>query len=478
MRRKEWGNVFGLGSRTPIAITLLVKRPNKTGQASISYHDIGDYIPQNDKLKLIKELGNICNPAIELSSITPNKDSDWVNQRDGLFETFVPIEPQTKYDLASKSFFVINSRGLETARDSWVYNSSKKTLTDNVKSMIEFYTSQIGIPQDTISYDASKISWSSSLLSHQVRGTQIVFQSQYLTNGIYRPFYKQTLYFGKYLIHRRGQWDDFFPTPQSENKIIAVSGLGGSKNHSVFISDHIMDLNCLDAGTQCFPLYYYVKQNIQRQGEFDFGDGKKSDGDYIRRDGISDFILKRCRELNPKITKEDIFYYVYGLLHSPDYHQRFSADLKKSLPHIPLPENYSIFRAFQNIGKKLADIHLNYESYPMNQDVLIHGENSGNYHVEKIRFISKDDKRTIIFNDFIQIENVPLKAYDYVLNGKSAIEWVMERYAITTDKASGIVNDPNQWSDNPRYILELLLRIIQVSVDTVDLLSQLPHWEF
>lgn len=481
-RRKEGGNVFGLGSRTPIAITILVKSPGKTGQASIFYHDIGDYIPQTDKLKLIKELGSICNPAMELSSITPNEGGDWINQRNDLFKTFTASFD----DKNRKSLWAIKPIGVATNRDSWVYSFRHDILEKNINRTIEFYNSQVDKYQtegqgrdveDVVEADPNIIKWTRGLRNDARRGKKFGFDARKIAVALYRPFTKQYLYNDASLIECPGIFDRIFPTPQTRNLVICCSGIGVTKEFSCIITDIIPDLELIGK-SQCFPLYYYEKQDKQRQGEFDFGDGQKNEDDNIRRDGISDFILKRCKELNPKISKEDIFYYVYGLLHSPDYRQRFSADLKKSLPHIPLPEEYALFKAFQTIGRKLADIHLNYETYPMCQDVLVQGENSGNFHVEKMRFISKEDKRTIIFNDCIQIENVPLKAYEYVLNGKSAIEWIMERYAITTDKASGIVNDPNQWSDNPRYILELLLRIIQVSVDTVDLVAQLPHWEF
>ncbi len=482
-RRKEGGNVFGLGSRTPIAITLLVKRPNKTGQASIFYHDIGDYIPQNDKLKLIKELGNICNPAMQLSSITPNSDNDWVNQRDGVFETFIPIGD--KENKSEKTVFVPwYSCGVKTNRDPWVYNFSKAKVDFNISSMIAIYNENVRRIEEiangdlneadieqNITLDSTKISWNRGLRNDLAKLRHHEYHPEYIRMAMYRPFVRQHYYFDRNFNDMMYQIPKLFPNPQSSNLVICCSGIGVTKDFSCIITDMIPDLELIGK-SQCFPMYYYEMQEDRQLDLFNRHEG------YIKRDGISDFILKRCRELNPKITKEDIFYYVYALLHSPDYRRRFSADLKKSLPHIPLPEEYATFKAFQNIGRKLADIHLNYETHPMCQDVLVRGKNSGNYHVEKMRFISKDDKRTIVFNDFIQIENVPLKAYDYILNGKSAIEWIMERYAISTDKASGIVNDPNQWSENPNYILELLLRIIQVSVDTVDLVSQLPHWAF
>ena len=478
LSRKEGGKIFGSGSRTPIAITILVKKPNSAGTAKIFYHDIGDYLTREDKLRIIKEFGSICNPKMQLSSITPNSDNDWVNQRDGLFETFVPIEPKTKYDLTSKSFFVINSRGLETARDSWVYTSSKNVLTEHVKSMIDFYSSQIGVSQEQISFDASKISWSSSLLSHQLRGTQIDYQPQYITDGIYRPFFKQCLYFGNYLIHRRGQWDDFFPTPQSENKIIVVSGTS-SKSFSTLMTNVIPDLHILESGSQCFPLYYYEKQEERQLGLFD----KTGEG-YIKRDGITDFAFQRAREMyGPKTTKENVFYYVYGLLHSPVYKKRFAPDLTKMLPRIPFVEEVTMFQKIMCIGRKLADLHLNYENAPSWSELLIKG-NLNNLHVVKMRFgkAGKDEDRHVIWlNDSLRVENIPLQAYEYIVNGKSALEWLMERYTVTTNSDSGIVNDANKWGlehDNPRYILDLLGSIVTVSMETLKLISELPRLNF
>ncbi len=176
--------------------------------------------------------------------------------------------------------------------------------------------------------------------------------------------------------------------------------------------------------------------------------------------------------------REDVFYYVYGVLHNQTYRKRFSADLKKKLPHIPFPDEYKVFKAYCKAGRELASLHLNYETGPFCKTVIVSGCEHGKYRVQKMRFISKDDKRTIIFNEFIRIENIPLVAYDYVINGKSAIEWVMERYSITTNSDSGILNDPNQWSENPRYIFDLLLRIIQMSIDTVQIVTKLPEMNF
>jgi predicted helicase len=230
--------------------------------------------------------------------------------------------------------------------------------------------------------------------------------------------------------------------------------------------------------SQCFPLYYYEERNKQTKSLFD-DDG---DSEYIRRDGVSDFIFERAKKQYGKnVAKEDVFYYVYGFLHSPEYRELFANDLKKMLPRLPLVEDVKDFWAFSKAGRKLADLHINYESVPAYKDAKVTGANSGFYTVEKMRFPKKEQKDTIIYNSKIVISEIPAKAYDYVVNGKSAIEWIMERYQLTTHKESGITNDPNDWAKevgNPRYILDLLLSVINVSVQTVDIVEGLPKVKF
>ena len=486
MRRKEGGNVFGLGSRTPIAITILVKRPDKTGQASIFYHDIGNYIPQHDKLKLIKELGSICNPAMELSLITPNQDYDWINQRDSLLQSFIPLEPEKKFSNSEHSIFVVNSNGFKTNRDLWIYNSSLESLQKRVQSMIIFYNNQriaysthsdIKV-EDFVDPNPKMISWTRSLRNYVARNLKINHDNTKYSISIYRPFFKQHVYTQSYLIECKGQWDFIFPVPQTNNLTICVSGIG-SKSFSTLITNSIPDLHILESGSQCFPLYYYEKQEERQLGLFD-----NPEEGYIKRDGITDFALQRAREMySPKTTKEDVFYYVYGLLHSPDYRNRFASDLTKMLPRIPFVEEVPAFQKIMRIGRKLAELHLNYETVPSWPDLRVKG-NKDNLRVVKMRFGKdgkQDDKRVIWLNDSLRVENIPLQAYEYVVNGKSALEWLMERYAVTTNDASGIVNDANAWGmehNNPRYILDLMCSIVTVSMETLKLVSELPKLDF
>jgi predicted helicase len=246
---------------------------------------------------------------------------------------------------------------------------------------------------------------------------------------------------------------------------------------SVLIIDSISDYS-LVSGNQCFPLYYYEENTSKQKSMFD----EDNKSDYIRRDAISDFILERAKKIYGKnVTKEDIFYYVYGFLHSNEYRETFANDLKKMLPRLPLLEEVKDFWAFSNAGRKLADLHLNYETVAPFEDTKVSGDDGKFYTVDKMRFPKKDQKDTIIYNSKITISNIPAKAYEYVVNGKSAIEWIMERYQVSTHKESGITNNPNDWANetgNPRYILDLLLSVINVSMQTVEIVNSLPKVDF
>lgn len=488
LRRREGDGVFGLGSRTPISITILVKNPEKQKEkADIYYHDIGDYLKREEKLKIISKFKTISNGNLSWKKLQPNEHGDWINLRNDIFETFIPSQPSKKYDLRSSSYFVLNSLGVNTNRDAWSYSFSQKSLVKNINTTINFYNSQVELAKnkpksvkiaDYVDKDPTKISWSSSLLPQAEKGNRTNFEGQKIYNVLYRPYQKMNLYYGDKLIHRRGQFEDIFPKSiQERNLVICSSGVGGNKEHSALISDTIVDLNALEAGAQCFPLYYYEQAGEAQQGLFESSD------QYVRKDGVSDFIFKQARDkyVDNRIEKEDIFYYVYGLLHSPDYRREFANDLKKMLPRLPLVDKLEDFWAFSEAGRKLADLHVDYEEVDPYEGVKVSGTQHGNYQVQKMKFVKKGDKSAIIYNDQITIENIPEKAYEYVVNGKSAIEWILDRYQIKTDKASGIVNDPNDWAKevgNPRYILDLLLSVINVSVQTVDIVNNLPKLTF
>ena len=487
LRQKEAGNVFGGGSRTPIAITLLVKNPNTiANKATIHYHDIGDYLSREEKLAIVKKFKSVGSKQMTWKTLQPNEHGDWLNQRNDLFGEFIPIADKSNTE---KPFFNLNSNGIVTNRDAWVYNSSYNSLSDNMKGMIAFYNSEVERfveakksnpdleAKDFVSTDPKRIKWVQNLFRDAQNGLKLEFQSSEVIVSLYRPYFKQNLY-----KHRNFVWspylqNSFFPEKSSQNLLICTTGIAGTKEFTSLITDKMPDIQLLANG-QSFPLYYYEEREKNSPSLFDAA----GESEYIRRDGVSDFILERAKKIYGKnVGKEDIFYYVYGILHSQDYRAAFANDLKKMLPRIPLVEDVRDFWKFSKAGKKLAELHINYEEIPPYEGVEVSGESSGNFKVQKMRFPKKGQQDTIIYNSKIVVSNIPEKAYEYVVNGKSAIEWIMERYQVSTDKKSGIKNDPNDWANevgNPRYILDLMLSIINVSVQTVEIVEGLPKLEF
>ncbi|MCL2500243.1 MAG: DEAD/DEAH box helicase family protein [Defluviitaleaceae bacterium] len=480
LSRREGGKIFGSGSRTPVSVTLLVKRQGYEGKAEILYSDIGDYLKREEKLDILAKRGTFANVDMELVQLEPNEHGDWITERDEAFGHFIPLASEKKFDVGAQSMFLVHSRGYATAKDAWLYNCSLTTLKSNVKTMINFYNTQIGLP--TVSYDATKISWSRSLLEDCARKKTIELNENKFGIALYRPFNKEFMYFGERVIDQRYQFDKFFPTNDSINLIIITCSIGDNKEFSCLVSDKYIDLHCIGT-SQCFPLYYYEPTQSRGKGAVMQTqmtlDDTEAEPEYIRKDGISDFIFNQARtRYGRNLIKEDIFYYVYGFLHHPAYRTTFADDLKKSLPRIPLVETAEDFWAFSKAGRELAHLHLNYENEPPPPEVTVKGDRS-RLHVEKMRFLSKERKDTILYNPHITIENIPPKAYEYIVNGKSAIEWIIERYQIKTDKASGITNNPNHYAEEnnkPSYILDLLLSVIAVSVKTQGIVEGLPDF--
>lgn len=508
LSRKEGGKIFGSGSRTPISITFLVNNPLKQDNTTIYYHDIGDYLTREQKLKKVHDFHSVNH--VKWHIIQPNEKNDWLSFSDDSFDGLVPCAPEKKFDMRSQTFFSTYYLGICSNRDVWAYNYSKQNLKNNAFSMMTFYNNEIECYESNngnydMSTDSTKISWTAILKKRAEQGFRYNTKdiSKELRVGSYRPFTKENLYFNKFFIENAGLSPIMYPSEEKLNKYICVTGKGSSKEFSCLVADCIPDLQLIFNG-QCFPLYWYEENKNKQRSLFD----EDSNEDYIRRDGITDWILKevRTRYGAKNITKEMIFYYVYGLLHSKDYRERFSADLKKSLPRIPIVDRVEDFMEFYKAGKDLADLHLNYETVAPYPDVIVHGDrqvpldvkrdpvtggyvqapaDDGAYDyfrvIDKMRFKSKDDKSTIIYNGNITIENIPAKVYEYIVNGKSAIEWIVERYCVSQDKKSLIKNDANDWArehHKPRYILDLLLSVINVSVQTVDIVSNLPKLKF
>jgi predicted helicase len=346
------------------------------------------------------------------------------------------------------------------------------------------------LADEFVDNDPKRISWSRSLKTDLSKGTRHEFDAEAVRESAYRPFCKLQLYHSKVFNELHGQMGKIFPNHNTLNRLISVAGVGATKDFSCLITNVIAERQML-ANAQCFPLYLY--ESADDSGKLDLG---KNDGDvidgYRRRDAITDAILKTFRcAYGAKVTKEDIFYYVYGVLHSPEYRTRFAADLKKMLPRIPLTKETKDFTAFSEAGRKLAEWHLNYETVPTWPVEEIHDKLDlgleDTYKVGKMTFArptaeqkaagAKWDKTRIIYNNHVTITKIPLEAYEYVVNGKPAIEWIIERYQVTRDKDSGIVNDPNDWCrehKQPRYIVDLIERVVRVSVETMKIVAKLP----
>lgn len=491
LSRREGGKIFGSGSRTPISITLLIRYPEskRQGTCQIHYRDIGDYLSREDKLRILTEAGSYRH--LEWTTITPNEKNDWINQRDGLFDTLLPLAPEKKFDSQAQSAFAAHSNGAKTQRDAWAYNFSSAEVKATSDRSIDVYNEKLETFQSQglteKDYASKEISWTRAVINDLARGKRYSKEDAEVRPALYRPFCKEHIYWYVSLIEMTYRIPSFFPTSQHSNLCICVSGLGGSKDFCTIITDIIPDLNNLHSGTQCFPLYWYEENT---PGGTDLFGEDASQARWTRRDGVTDWMLGEVRSRfsgAKSLTKEDIFYYVYGLLHSPDYRVRFADDLRKALPRIPIVETVEDFMAFSKVGRALAELHLHYEDYAHEAGVTVEEAPQGSledyayYAVEKMRFPTKGDRTTILYNGRITLTGIPEGAYDYIVNGKSAIEWVMERYAVTTDRKSGLRNDPNLWAreqGRPRYILDLLLSVIHVSLETQRLIARLPRLSF
>jgi len=478
--KQEGGNPFGI--MTPVAITLLVKNPAHRGPARLHYHDIGDYLSREDKLAKLQEFHDIA--GVPWQEIVPNNAGDWINQRNRLFETFTPLG--NKRDAGGDAAFSTFSLGVVTGRDAWTYNFSHTALLENMARTIAFYNAererfQAAVRTGTarrndaaanrfVDTDPTKVSWTHSLKSDLTRDKRAVLVAERAVPSMYRPFCKQWLYFDRqcneivYLI------PSLFPTPAHENRVIAVTGVGDRNGFSALACDAVPNFDILGK-SQCFPRYFYRETGV---GGGLFGDAEER---FERRDAISERTLEHYRaRYGDEVSTDDVFHYVYGILHSPEYRARFAAELGKMIPRIPMVEEFS---AFVDAGVKLAEWHLGYETvepWPL-EGLPDRGADPKTLRVEKMRFASKEDRSVVVVNDYVTLSGIPEEAHRYQVNGRSALEWILDRYQVRVDKDSGIRNDPNTWSDDPHYIVDLVARIVRVSLESVNIIDNLPPLE-
>jgi predicted helicase len=499
-RRKESGNIFGEGSRAPIVITLFVKNPKAEKQGQVFFHDIGDYLSREDKLKIIAGFRSIRGIGAKQGwqEVVPDDHGDWLKQRDTSVAGYISIGDKKDKDAAV--LFENYSAGLKTQRDAWCFNGSRHRLERNIRHTIDYYNdrlTQFAAVKATTSADAfitetpRDVSWTRALRNDFARLKPLVFDEGQIVAATYRPFFRQWLYFSRRLNEMVYQIPAIFPEAGATNRVIALSGTGGRAGLSVLLLDDVPSLHvaAMD-GSQCFPLTLYDRADTDATDDL-FSVVEDEKPSYRTRHGITDAGLAHFQKAYPgeAFSKDDIFYYTYGLLHSDDYRRRFADNLTKELPRIPCVKKAADFWSFVKAGRALGDLHVGYESVEPYPVMIKQGDLSlahiddpvKFFRVEKMAFGKGKDRTVIHYNPHITLIDVPLAAYDYVVNGKPAIDWVMERQAVKIDKDSGIVNDANDYANetvgDPRYPFDLLRRVITVSLETMKIVKSLPPLE-
>ena len=452
LRRSEGGNIFDSGSRAPVAIIFLVKT-TKNKDCIIKYHDIGDYITREKKLKIIqntKSIQNIKNWNI----VKPDKHNDWINQRDDTFTEYLPMGSSKAKSGIDNAIFKLYSRGMATSRDVWVYNSSIKKLEKNMKIHVDYCNAQNSNDLNLKKMDPKKAKWSGEIIDKLKKYTP-KFDSGKIRIAMYRPFFKQYLYFDNVLNSAMYRIPQFFPEKYSKNPVICIPDKGKIGMFSTLIINITPDLHIIEQ-SQCFPLYVYESNKDKKLN-------------------VTDSTLFEYRKYysDKKITKKDIFYYVYGMLHHSGYKQKFMNNLSRELPHIPMARN---FWKFSNIGKKLTDLHLNFDT-GNKYDLGKPKNNIKNFQKLLFGTIKENNKRksdkTKLFIDGIELfDNLP--NIEYTVNGRTPIEWIVDRYKITTDKESGIINDPCTGFD----IISHIERAVHIGVESDKLINDLSKEEF
>lgn len=510
-RRKEAGNVFRDGGRTTIAVMIGIKDPTKSG-FQLHYQDIGDYFTAEEKLGIIDDSSI---ETIDWQSIEPNKEGDWLNQRSEEFDTW-PVIGEKKG--SSEKIFHSFSAGVKTSRDSWCYNFNPRRLFNNVSETAAYYNATVDLAQEILCenksiefedlkshLDITKFSWDRTNRRQVLQGKKIRIEKSKIRKSLYRPFTKQICYFdsNRQLNNDTYQLSSIFPTPLHENVGLGVCSASTRTPFSVLGLDVLPNLGLFMDPVQFFPRFTWSPVNAEDGGLFGEGNvvkqgeasvygqvGEVVDG-YVRVDNITDDIKALYRDaLGGDVSGDEIFHFVYGKLHDPGYRTKYAADLKKMLPHIETPTSRAEFDKFAVAGKELMALHVNYESVePWPLDIQVKGDESNRetWRVQKMKWAKRkapetgknvNDVTKLIYNKQVTISGIPAEADEYMLGSRSAVAWLIDRYQVKKDKASGIVNDPNDWADevgNPRYIVDLIGKVTRVAMETVRIVDGLEN---
>ena len=422
-----------------------------------------------------------------MQNIIPDAHGDWFNQREDSYSRFIKIGCKKSTDAALFKNF---SCGVCTSRDAWAYGSNKEPVLQNIQRSIQHYNAQVISAlksPETFEPDltSSKMKWDRPQKRNVTSGKQVAnATANKLTKSLYRPFFTQYLYFDRFWNNCVYQMPSIFPTNKTNNLLICSSGVG-SKEYSCLMTNCIVDLQ-LNFNGQCFPRWLPGEKTKEEEEEFDFGQPEEMPS------GFSSEALPHFQAAYPDkpISEDDLFYYIYGILHSEDYRARYANNLTKELPRIPRVATYEQFLAFSKAGRDLAKLHVHFEEVTPYAGVTLEYAKSGkpSYRVKQMKWgkiVGKTgnaakDKTTLIYNDWITVKNIPLEAQEYIVNKKSALDWVVERACVSIDKASGIVNDFNDYATgigNERYPLDLFLKVITVSLETMKIVKTLPKLE-
>ena len=470
-------NVFGI--TVGVSITLLVKTGKPVDSPCIYYNNETELQSKAQTFDFLNKHQNV--GKVSWQEIQPDANHRWLTE--GLQEDFDDLIPlgtkkvkdnkritaETAEDVIFKNF----SLGVSTNRDPWVYNFNQNSLRENVERMIETYNAEVdrwmrlAPPKpdvdDFVLNDATKIKWSSGLKAKLVSGKTTHFSPEKARESLYRPFSKLPLYFDpRMTTDRASVFPSIFPTPdtEAENRVICVAGIGDRKGFGCLVTNRIPSIDLAFEKIRCFPFYTYDEDGTDR------------------RENITDWALAKFQnQYENDITKWDIFYYIYGLLHHKEYRDKYRVNLKDSLPHIPFVED---FWTFAKAGKQLAHLHVNYESVPKYEGLTWQEKSDMqlDWQVEEMKL--SEEKRQIQYNNFLTIEDIPAEVFEYRLGGWSALKWIENQYQIKVDKdtkrrkGSYIVRDPNS-KENPKYIVDLIARVITVSLETVKIIDGLPE---
>ena len=485
--RREGGKVFGSGSRAPVAITILVKNPKATHEGcKIHYRDIGDYLTREEKLEALREAISVKGFS-DWQAITPNRHYDWIDQRSDAFAEFYPIGSQdARAGRADNVIFKLFSTGYLTGRDAYIYNFSSNACAENAKKMVQNYLAALSELEENpeltldevVSRHNSHIKWDGDLKKKLGQRRETEFEEKYIRKVVYRPFVATNCYADDIFIQRKGQLDQIFPDSSSENRVICVPNKGSRNPFSVLMTNTMPDRHFIEAA-QCFPRWRYpAPEDASNTANVCQYFAPVLD----RIDNISDTALYAFSSHYgiKKITKDDIFDYVYGILHAPSYREQFANDLSKMIPRIPFAPD---FHAFAEAGAALASLHLNYETCAQYPDIEVEPLNRELFWEEKPEYFllgtramrfADAEKTVLILNEHVQLTGIPEAAHRYVVNGRTPLAWFMDRYKIKQDRESGIINDPNGWFENPRDLITAIERIVYISVESTRIIEALP----